>query len=77
MTAYIEVREQRYSQDHLVHAVKLLVLPMLEASYNKGEAVVDDATLAAMVKHMFDPPEELTSASFPCLLEEEVMGVIA
>ena len=50
-------------KEELVQAVRLLVLPMLEASYDAGQAVVDDAMLQAMVTDMFDPPDELAGAS--------------
>ena len=49
-------------QEELVQAVRLLVLPMLEASYDAGQAVVDEHMLQAMVTDMFDPPDELVGA---------------
>jgi len=52
-------------QEELVQAVRLLVLPMLEASYAAGQAVVDEAMLQAMVADMFDPPDELAGARPP------------
>ena len=48
--------------EELVQAVRLLVLPMLEASYDAGQAVVDEHMLQAMVTDMFDPPDELVGA---------------
>ena len=49
-------------QEELVQAVRLLVLPMLEASYDAGQAVVDEQMLQAIITDMFDPPDELVGA---------------
>ena len=59
MAAYADVKAPRYSQDHMVAAAKLLVLPILEASFDRGEDVVDGELLDAMVKHIFDAPDDL------------------
>ena len=54
-------RERKRSQEQLVCAAKLLIRPMLAASYERGEAVVDKDVLDIMIQHMFEPPEELAS----------------
>ena len=45
-----------------MQAASLLVMPMLEAGYEAGEDIVDEAALQVMVTNMFDPPDELASA---------------
>ena len=59
MAAYADVKTPRYSQDHMVAAAKLLVLPILEASFDRGEEVVNGELLDSMVKHIFDAPDDL------------------
>ncbi len=60
---FLEVfQAQSRPQDQLVQAASLLVLPMLEAGYEAGQAIVDDDALTTMVTIMFDPPDDLASA---------------
>ncbi len=60
---FLEVfQQQSRPQEQLVQAASLLVLPMLEAGYEAGEAIVDDDALTTMVTIMFDPPDDLASA---------------
>lgn len=63
---FLEVFQgQSRPQEQLVQAASLLVLPMLEAGYEAGEAIVDDDALTTMVTIMFDPPDDLASAHQP------------
>ena len=67
---FLEVFQgQSRPQEQLVQAASLLVLPMLEAGYEAGEAIVDDDALTTMVTIMFDPPDDLASAR-PSLVEQ-------
>ncbi|EIE23491.1 hypothetical protein COCSUDRAFT_65942 [Coccomyxa subellipsoidea C-169] len=60
---FLEVfQQQSRPQEQLVQAASLLVLPMLEAGYEAGKAIVDDDALTTMVTIMFDPPDDLASA---------------
>lgn len=58
-----------------MQAASLLVLPMLEAGYEAGEAIVDDEALTTMVTTMFDPPDDLASAPLsPAMLIALLFG---
>ena len=55
-------RSRTRPEEQLVHAVRLLILPILEQGFAQGQAIVEADTLQTMVSDMFDPPDELASA---------------
>ena len=51
-------RTRSLPQEQLMLAVRHLVLPLLEASLDAGQAILAPPSVQAMVSLMFDPPEE-------------------
>lgn len=54
-------RQRSRPQEQLVHAARLLILPMLEQGFASNQAIVEADMLNTMVADMFDPPDDLAS----------------
>lgn len=66
LKAYAEVKAPpHHPQDLLAAAAKQLIRPMLEKSFDRGEALLDPEILDGMVKHIFDAPDEVASGHLP------------
>ncbi|KAK9813301.1 hypothetical protein WJX72_012102 [[Myrmecia] bisecta] len=50
---------QSLAMEVQVHALHLLIIPMLDRSFGQGQNIVDDAALDIIVRTMFDPPDSL------------------
>lgn len=57
-------RQKALSQELLVVAMQLLILPMLTYAFTHGEAndVIEEATIGIIVEHLLDPPAEVRVA---------------
>ena len=51
-------------EDTFVHAIRLLIMPLLERSFEKGQRDwLDQELLSVVMKDMFDPPDEVAGRS--------------
>ena len=51
-------------EDTFVHAIRLLIMPLLERSFEKGQRDwLDQELLSVVMKDMFDPQDEVAGRS--------------